>query len=142
MAVQDQNDVRGSTRILANAAKRYIDHVPEDNRHVPAMNGVFRLLKAYRASQLQGYEYQSHIDRGPDALSMLPAASRHVADLRVAVKDALSDAAGDQDPEIVIDAIQQVLRGIVAKSAEVDEDGRRTARRFLDSLLERLHAAD
>ena len=138
MAVQDQNDVRGSTRVLANTAKRYIDQPPADKRHVPAMNGVFRLLKAYRTSKLRGYEYHSSVDRGPDAVYMLPPPTRHVAELREALHDALSETAGKADSDTVIDTIQAVLRQSVGNGSPVDAEGRRTTLAFLQALLTHL----
>lgn len=142
MAVQDQNDVRGSTRVLANTAKRYINHLPADDRHIPAMNGVFRLLKLYRASKLQGYEYQPRMDRGPDAVYMRPATSRHVGDLREALDLALADAANGRPHETTIDAIQNALKGLAAKQAPNDQDERQTVTIFLDSLLLHLNPAE
>ena len=141
MAAQDQNDVRGSTRVLASTAKRYIAHPPVDDRHVPAMNGVFRLLKVFRASRLQGYEYQPGIDRGPDAVYMLQTPSRHVAELRDALDRALSSAAGDRGQDVTIEAIQNVLRSSASKGDDIDDDGRRTTTEFLDSLLVQLTPA-
>lgn len=141
MAAQDQNDVRGSTRVLASTAKRYIAHPPADDRHVPAMNGVFRLLKVFRASRLRGYEYQPGIDRGPDAVYMLQTSSRHVPELREALQRALSTAAGDRDEDVTIAAIQDVLRRYASSAGEVDDDGRRTTTEFLDSLLVQLTPA-
>ena len=134
MAVQDQNDVRGSTRVLAGTAKRYIADLPADNRHVPAMNGVFRLLKVYRASKFEGYQYQPGIDRGPDAVYMLPAPNRHFAELREALEQALAEAAHDQELDVTIDMIQDVLRRC-ASGGDVDAERRRTTTAFLDSLL-------
>jgi hypothetical protein len=140
MAVQDQNDVRGSTRVLAGAAKRYIDTPPDDGRHVPAMNGVYRLLKAYRTSRLRGYEYQPGIDRGPDAVSLLSNGSLHIAELRAAVQAALEDVSGGGSADNALADIQLVIRQAAQNTLE-DEQGRRTASSFLDALLKRLHAA-
>lgn len=142
MAAQDQNDVRGSTRVLASTAKRYIDHVPVDDRHIPAMNGVFRLLKLYRASRLQGYEYQRQMERGPEAVCMFPATSGHVSELTVALDHAVTDAAEERGADITIDVIQHALREYVGGTGQMDEEERRTVTLFLDSLLTHLNPAD
>ena len=141
MAAQDQNDVRGSARVLASAAKHYLDQLPADDRHIPAMNGVFRLLKVYKASRLQAYEYQPSIDRGPEAVYTLPNPSRHVGELRTALELALQDAGRDRTQDVTIQAIQDVLRQVASRAAVVDDKGRRTATTFLNSLLQHLTPA-
>jgi len=141
MAAQDQNDVRGSARVLASTAKRYLDQPPVDDRHVPSMNGVFRLLKVFEASRLEGYEYQPGIDRGPEAVYMLPNPSRHVGELRAALEQALADAGPDRGQDVTISVIQASLRQSATSRGHVDEGDRRTTTVFLSSLLRELTPA-
>jgi hypothetical protein len=137
MAVRDQSDVRGSTRLLADTVKRYIDEVPADSRHVPAMNGMFRLLKAYRTQELRSYEYEPRPERGSDAMSMLPSGNRRIGDLRVAIEEAISDVGQGRE---ALTIVEHVLRVAVSPDGHIDDAERATASRFLGSLVSHLRA--
>ena len=115
IAANEQNDARGTARLLARAVSQYIKnpHIGADHR--TALNNAFRLLEAYRTNAFFGYEppLQENSQETTEALTLLPPIERHVSDVRTALEKAISEVFADAPEEQAIDTIENVLRAIV-----------------------------
>lgn len=140
MAVQDQNDARGAARVLARTARGCVDRVDYAPAEKVALNSVFRLLNAYRAHRLAGYEYQRPAPRSADPLAILPASERHIPELRIALHQAIEEIYAGVDENVAIEAIEAVLRQVARRVRPEDEAVRLTSA-FLERFEQRLHAA-
>jgi hypothetical protein len=137
MAVQDQNDARGTARLLAYEAMRSIEE--RDSKTAAsrvALSGLFRLLKAYRAHRLAGFEYQPRRDNAYEGMTIVPAGESHVGELRSALHDALAEVYG-QNQEEGLEALEQVLRAVAQEAQAEPREVERTTE-FLGSLLRKL----
>lgn len=138
MAVQDQNDARGTARLLAYEAMRSIEE--RDARTAAsrvALSGLFRLLKAYRAHRLAGFEYQPRRDTAYEGMTIVPAGESHVSELRCALGGALVEVYGQNREEEGLEALEQVLRAVAREAQAEPQEVRRTTE-FLGSLLRKL----
>lgn len=140
MAVQDQNDARGTARLLASTAKRSIEESRDTPGSKVALGGLFRLLKAYRSHRLAGFEYQPRHDHGLEGMTITPAGESHVGDLRSALRGALDEVYRDTDQDTALRALEQVLRSVANKEQLEPQELRRTTE-FLGSFLQKLQAA-
>lgn len=139
MSVVDRSDARASARVLAQTAKRCIGGELEGSTHRVELVNMYRLLNAYKAHGFGGYEYETRSPRGPEALTLMPTMDRHVADLKVALDQAIQDSFGDRDLDGAIQEIDVVIRCVAL--SEVPEVGLRDRTlRFLDSFIDRLVA--
>ncbi|HEY0013826.1 MAG TPA: hypothetical protein VGB79_13365 [Allosphingosinicella sp.] len=137
MAVQDQNDARGTARILAGEAMRSIEACEATSAASRvALSGLFRLLKAYRAHQLSGFEYQPRRDHAYEGMSIAPGGESHVGELRLALERALTEVYG-QKPDEGLNAIERVIRA-VAVEARPDTAELTQTTRFLGCFLQKL----
>lgn len=139
MSVVDRSDARASARVLALTAKRSIDGQLEGRTHRTELVNMLRLLNAYKAHGFGGYEYEARSPRGPEALTLMPTADRHVVDLKFAIDDALKVTYGEGDKDEAIDQIDVVIR-CVALAEPPEEDARNRTIRFLDAFIDRLLA--
>jgi hypothetical protein len=138
MAVQEQNDARGTARLLAFEARRSIEERDAKTAASKvALSGLFRLLKAYRAHRLAGFEYQPRRDTAYEGMSIVPAGESHVVDLRCALGGALTEVYGQDREEEGLDAMEQVLRAVASDAQAEPQEVRRTTD-FLGSLLRKL----
>ena len=140
MAVQDQNDARGTARLLASTAKRSLEESSDTPGSKVALGGLFRLLKAYRSHRLVGFEYQPRHDLGLEGMTIVPAGESHVGDLRTALDSALEEVYQDTDQDVALEALEQVLRSVANKTQPEPYELRRTTE-FLGSFLQKLQAA-
>ena len=139
MAAHDQNDARGSARVLATTAKRCIDSELAPSRYVGVINNLYRLLEAYRTHRFTGYEYEPRSERGPEALTLMPNADRHVLDLRAALEHALGEVYRDEHPDRAVESIEGVLRSLVLPGSTSDHGDRQRASAFLASFIHNLY---
>jgi hypothetical protein len=142
MAANDQNDVRGSARVLATTALACIERAHATPRHVPVLNNLYRLLEAYRSHGFLGFEYEPRPARGPEALTLLPSVERHVGDLKAALDVAIGQVYQDEDKDRAVESIENVLRSIAypdRKDVAADKD-RRRASEFLGKFIDNLYA--
>ena len=138
MAASDQNDARGSARVLANLVIKSIEGPRARDFNIAALNNLFRLLEAYRSHRFVGSEYEPRSARGPEVLTLLPPTERHVADLRRALSDALDVAYKGEHHEDALNSIENVLRS-AAKKEPAREEERRRASAFLRAFVENLY---
>src|SRR5882672_6494726 len=113
-AVHEQNDARGTVRLLAAAAKNFIGDAPEPLNKEVALNNVYRLLEAYRTNAFFGLEapaVQFPRDTA-ETLSLLPPVERHMQDVRDALDHALNAAFAGQSTAQGLDLVENVLRAI------------------------------
>ncbi len=142
MAAQGQNDARGTARLLAIAARDCVSNPTVATEQTVVLNNVYRLLEAYRRNVLP--EADSPARRLPptatEVLSLLPAAERHVSDVRAALDGAVAVAFGDRPSEQAINVIEEVLRGVAYPKAHKypSADNRAAATKFFEELLRRL----
>jgi hypothetical protein len=142
MAASDQNDVRGSARVLATTAKECIEKARATPKHVPVLNNLYRLLEAYRSHGFLGFEYEQRPARGPEALTLLPSAERHVGDLKAALDTAFHQVYVGQDRNHAVEAVESVLRAIAfpERKGPVPEADRKRASAFLGTFIDNLYA--
>lgn len=137
MAADDQNDARGSARILAATVRKGIEDEYAPSKHKSAFNNLYRLLEAYRAHRFVGFEYQPRSARGPEALTLLPPPERNVVELRLALDRTLDDVFNDRANGIK--SIENVLRSIAYPEKMASETIDRTsALVFLKKFIENL----
>lgn len=141
MAANDQNDVRGSARVLASTAKKSIEEDLASSRYVSALNNFYRLLEAYRSHRFIGFEYEPRSARGPEALTLLPPMDRNVVDLREALDLAFKEIYGDQDWNAAVDSVENVLRSAAfpEKEASAPKYDRERASAFLKTFIDNLY---
>jgi hypothetical protein len=139
MAVQDQNDARGTARLLASTAKRTIEESTDTPGSRVALGGLFRLLKAYRSHRLAGFEYQPRRDPGLEGMTIVSPAESHVGDLRSALNSALGEIYTDTDQDAALESLERVLRSVANKKPPQPDELQRTTA-FLGSFLQKLEA--
>src|SRR5260370_36304458 len=90
MSAHEQNDARGTARLLALAARDSIRDPSSATEHEVALNNLYRLLEAYRVSAFFGMEPRARQfpPRVTEAISLLPRSKRRVRDVRVALEQA------------------------------------------------------
>lgn len=139
MAVQDQNDARGTARLLASSAKRSIEGRRDTPGSRVALGGLFRLLKAYRSHRLAGFEYQPRRENALEGMMIVSPTESHVGDLRSALDGALTEVYG-ANQDAALESLEQVLRSIAKEGQAEPQDLQRTTQ-FLGSFLQKLEAA-
>jgi hypothetical protein len=142
MAVHEQNDARGSARVLANTAKRCINREIQPEEHRVVLNSLYRLLKAYRTHRFTAYEYEPRSQRGSEALTLMPPMDRHVLDLRAALSRAFSEAYNGETEENAFDLIESVIKSIASRDLDrpSQDSERQRASAFLDAFINNLYA--
>jgi hypothetical protein len=140
MAAHNQNDARGSARVLATTVKRCIEEDYAPTRHKSALNNLYRLLEAYRAHHFVEFEYQPRSPRGPEALTLLPPPERNVLELRTALDRAFDHVYHGRPLDEAVESVENVLRSI-AYPEKVAPEGvdRERAYAFLKSFIENLY---
>jgi hypothetical protein len=141
MAAHDENDARGSARVLASNVRKSIDNLDGPPKHLSALNNLYRMLEAYRSHRFLGFEYEPSSPRGPEALTLLPPAERHVLDLRVALDRALDHVYGDTEREQALDLVENVLRAVAypESGGAVAEEDRKRVSAFLKFFIDNLY---
>src|SRR6266481_5845413 len=112
MAAHDQNDARGSARVLAATVKKCIEEDYAPSKHKSALNNLYRLLEAYRAHRFVVFEYEPRSARGPEALTLLPPPERNVVELRMALDRAFENVYRGRALDEAVDSVENVLRSI------------------------------
>ncbi|MBR0794002.1 hypothetical protein JQ615_01220 [Bradyrhizobium jicamae] len=142
MAAHDENDARGSARVLASNVRKSIENAGGPPRHVSALNNLYRLLEAYRSHRFIGFEYQPSSPRGPEALTLLPPAERHVLDLRVALDRALEQAYQGLERDAALDQVEKVLRAVAypQKGIALEAKEKNQVSEFLRFFIDNLYA--
>lgn len=144
MAAQDQNDARGTVRLLATAAKDFLgDSAIALDRDV-TLNNVYRLLEAYRTHPFFGLEVPlKSTDDTPEALTLMPPPERHVDDVHDALQDALGASFKNSTPHESLDLIERVLKALagVKDAGQPSNEDREKTRDFFDKLINSLHFA-
>jgi hypothetical protein len=141
MAAHDQNDARGSARVLATTVRKCIEEDYNPSRHKSALNNLYRLLEAYRAHRFGGFDYEPRSARGPEALTLLPPAEQNVVELRMALDQAFDNVYNGRVDEAV-DSIENVLRSIAYPKmtrAPIESVDRERVSAFLKSFIENLY---
>ena len=138
MAMHEQNDARGSARLLANAAKRGIENPRIAPRQKIALNNLFRLLEAYRSHRFFGFDYEPRAEWGSEALTLLPPMERHVAELRDALDRAFADSYSGIPREEAIKAVEELLRATRVKKP-IDPRDRQRASNFITAFISNLY---
>jgi hypothetical protein len=145
MSAQQQNDARGTARLLALAARDSIRTKSDVASREVVLNNVYRLLEAYRANAFFGLEPRARPfpARATEAISLLPRPGRHVREVRVALEEALAAAFPGQPKQEAIGVIEDVLRGITypERFEKPSDDHRAKAGRFFDEVVTRLNVA-
>jgi hypothetical protein len=143
MSAQQQNDARGTTRLLALAASDSIHKRSDATSREVVLNNVYRLLEAYRANAFFGLEPRARRfpARATEAISLLPRQGRHVREVRAALEEALAAAFPGRPKEEAIGVIEDVLRGITypQQFEKPSDDDCLKAGRFFDGLVSRLN---
>lgn len=143
MSAQQQNDARGTTRLLALAASESIRKKSDATSREVVLNNVYRLLEAYRGNAFFGLEPRARPfpARATEAISLLPRPGRHVREVRMALEQALAAAFPGRTKQEAIGVIEGVLRGITYPEQfekPSDEDCTK-ARSFFDEVVSRLN---
>jgi len=140
MAAHDQNDARGSARVLALTAKKCLDETYEPSKHRSTLNSLYRLLEAYRSHGFLGFEYEPRAPRGPEALTLLPRAERNVADLRLAFDRAFEEVYRERERGEAVQLVENVLKSIVYPGkVSVKRLDRERASAFLKNFVDNLY---
>lgn len=143
MSANEENDARGTARLLALVARDCIGDPGVAAAHEVALNNVFRLLEAYRANPFFGLEprVKPFPPRGAAAISLLPRAERRVKDVRVALERAVTAVFPGQSKEDAIRALENVLRGITypEQAGQPSANDRAKAGSFFDRLVAELN---
>lgn len=141
MAAHDENDARGSARVLASTVRRCIESTEGARKHLSSLNNLYRMLEDYRSHGFISYGYEPPATRGPEALTLLPPTDRHVLDLRVALDRALAEAYRGTNKEAALDSVESVLKSIAYpdSSSIVAEDDRRRVSEFLGAFIDQLY---
>jgi hypothetical protein len=143
MSARQKNDARGTVRLLAVAARDTIRGHSTARREV-VLNNVYRLLEAYRSTAFFGLEPspRPYSARAAETISLLPRAERNVNDVKVAIEAAQAKAFPGRSKDQAIEAVANVLRGIVypADFAKPTNDEVARAGDFFDEFVERLSA--
>jgi hypothetical protein len=115
IAANEQNDARGTARLLASAVSEYIKNPRRSAVYKTALNNAFRLLEAYRTNAFFGFEppLQENSQETIETLTLLPPIERHVSDVRAALENAISEVFNDATEDQAIDTIEAVLRAAV-----------------------------
>lgn len=144
MSAHQQNDARGTARLLALAARDSIRNTSSAASREVVMNNVYRLLEAYRANAFFGIETRAKPfpARATEAISLLPRPERHVRDVRIALEEALAVAFPGQSKDEAIRVIEGVLRGITypGQFDNPSDDDCIKAGSFFDEVVTRLNA--
>jgi hypothetical protein len=139
-AVQDQNDARGTARLLARTAKRTLEHPTDSAGGRVALAGLFRLIKAYRSHELMGFEYQPRHEQALEGMTIVWQGESHVADLRTALNSALVETYQGTTEDAALESVERVLRSAAKKQpAEASELQQTT--QFLGVLVQKLEAS-
>ena len=142
MSAQQQNDARGTTRLLALAASDSIRNASSAGSREVVLNNMYRLLEAYRVNTFFGLEPQAKPfpSRATEMISLLPRAERHVKDVRIALEKALAVVFPGQPKDEAIGTIEKVLRGITypERFEAPSDDDRAKAGGFFDEVVARL----
>jgi hypothetical protein len=142
MSAHEQNDARGTARLLALAARDSIRDPSSATEHEVALNNLYRLLEAYRVSAFFGMEPRARQfpPRVTEAISLLPRSKRRVRDVRVALEQAQAAVFMGQSKDDAVRLLEKVLRGITypAQFDHPSEDDRSKADIFFNKVVEHL----
>jgi hypothetical protein len=141
MAAHDENDARGSARVLASAVRKCILGADGARKNLSSLNNLYRMLEDYRSHGFVGFGYEPPATRGPEALTLLPPTERHVLDLRVALDRALDEAYRGTNKEDALDNVERVLKSVAypVPNSNVAEDDKRKVSAFLGVFIDQLY---
>jgi hypothetical protein len=145
MAADGRNDARGAARLLAHAAKECVENPNLAPAREVALNNVYRLLEAYKTNALFGHEpLARRYPQGSAAmLTLMPAAERHVVDVREAMEQAVGDVFANQPKKQAIESVESVLRAVVYPQnfGQPSEQERTKVANFFDRFLQHLQTS-
>jgi hypothetical protein len=141
MAAHDENDARGSARVLASTVRKCIDDAGGRRRPLSFLNNLYMMLEDYRSHGFVGFAYEPSSARGPEALTLLPPTERHVQDLRFALDRALEEAYRGTEKDVALDRVESVLKSVAYPddNKTADEADRRTVSEFLRVFIDNLY---
>lgn len=140
MAMQDQNDARGTARLLARTAKRTLEQSSDSTGSKVALAGLFRLIKAYRSHGLDGFEYQPRHEKALEGMTIVWQGESHVADLRAALNAALLETYQGETQDAALESLERVLRS-AAKKQQAEPAELLQTTQFLGVLVQKLEAS-
>ncbi len=131
MAAHDQNDARGSARVLATTVKRCIEEDYAPSKHKSALNNLFFV----------GFDYEPRSARGPEALTLLPPPERNVVELRMALDQAFDNVYHGRALDDAVNSVENVLRSIAYPKPPggAENVDRELASAFLKSFIDNLY---
>lgn len=145
MSANEQNDARGTARLLAIVARDCIVDPGSAASHQVALNNVFRLLEVYRVNPFFGLEprIQHFPPRGTAAISLLPRAERRVKDVQVAFDQVVGAVFPGQSKDEAIRVIETVLRAVAypEQGSSPSEDDRSKVGKFFDRVASELNVS-
>ncbi len=141
MAAHDENDARGSARVLANTVRKCMEIGKDPPKYASAFDNFYSMLEDYRSHGFVGFAYVQSPTRGPEALTLLPPAERHVLDLRIAFDRALKKAYGDTDKDEALDIVEKVLRAVAyPDTGAVSSNEKQKVKAFLGAFIDNLYS--
>lgn len=143
MASHEQNDARGVAHLLASTAVDCIRNpqIAPDSEVV--LNNVYRLLEAYRVNALFGLESSDKHDPqdATETLTLLPPVERHIKEVRVALRYAITTVFEGRSKDQAILAVEDVLRRVTYPQPDQQptKEERAKATHFFEQLLQHLN---
>src|SRR6267143_4564823 len=139
MAASEWSDDRSTTLLMA---QQTLDCLRDETKVASAavvLNNVYRLLEAFRGNPFFGYVPDEPAD-APDLEWASVAMEPHVADVRYAIEEALKAVFRGQPHENAIEAVEGVLRALVApkRHPALQAAEKERAVRFFSELSQRL----
>lgn len=113
MAASEWSDDRSTTLLMAREALECLRDQSKVAAAAVVLNNVYRLLEAFKGNPFFGYVPEEPVDT-PDLEWASVAMEPHVADVRYAIEEALKAAFAGQPHENSIEAVENVLRALVA----------------------------
>jgi hypothetical protein len=138
MAADEMTDMRRGTKLMTETVLKCLQGTLDPVRYGTTINGMWRLLAAYRAHGFAALENDARRASLRDPLSFLPAPPSHVTEVRVALEAGLDEVFGERDTGV--DRIKVVLKSLAYPDAAAvpDPGEREKLSQFLTLIIGRL----
>lgn len=126
--------------MLATSALNSLDHAGAHPNEIE-LNNVYKLVAEFHVNPMFGVERSPiNISAGEETLTIGIVGQSHTAEVRDAIRAALSSSFADGDDEMAIEKIKDVLRHLARPADYPDVDGAQVAqvRNFFGALQDGL----